>query len=204
LTGFLSVTLATAFASHAILETAQSVGLLAGDYNRHGHGTVFSVGLTAAIGGLCGILLYLAHLAELDETSVPSLARALRGRIGWRTVFASAFGACLVLFAMESAEQLTAGRFDGMTSAFSAAPIVGLGLVLVISSVCNALASIVCTWLANAHRRLVRVVAFLLRAPCEGGPATGLASKHAALATFDYTFDVSHTHGKRAPPCLAS
>ena len=204
LPGFLSITLATALASHAMLEIAQSIGLLGGDYLRHSHGAVFPVVLIAAAGAFCGALLYAAHLAELDDASVPALARALSERIGWQTIVSSAFGACLVLIVMESAEQLAAGRFEGVASVFGGVPIIGLGLVLFISSVCNALALTVCNWLANAHGRLVRVVAFFLRSPRDGTTATGLPSKHAALATFDYFFDISQTHGKRAPPCLAS
>lgn len=200
LAGLLSLALATALATHAVLDVVQVIGLLGGDYGRHSHETVFPVALAAAAVVLCGALLYTAHLAGLDNRSLPWLARALRKRIGWRSVILSAVGASLALLAMESAEQLAAHGFDGITSAFGGAPLVGLGVILFIGSIYNALAAALCRWLANAHTHLVLVVAFLLRARDTASAATDRRARRAALLTFDYTWDVSQTRGKRAPP----
>ncbi len=204
LAGFLSATLATAFLAHLILEIAQSTGLLSGDYGRHTHGAVFPVGLGAAVVGLCGVFLYAMHLAAVQDRSLPSIAHGLRRRIGWQAIVWSALGAGLVLLAMESAEQLASGGFDGVASAFGGVPLVGLGLILLISSLCNGLAWVVCSWLANAHAHLVSVIALLLRRRRSGEHFTGQRPKRAALAAFDYTWDASQAYGKRAPPRLAS
>jgi hypothetical protein len=204
LAGLLSITLATAFLAHLILEIAQSTGLLSGDYGHHGHGSVFPVGLGAAAIALCGIFLYAMHLANVAGSSLPSPAHDLRKRIGWQAIACGALGACLVLVAMESAEQYASGHFDGLASAFGGIPLAGLGLVFFISSLCNALAWVICNWLVNAHARLVSVIALLLRLRPSGAPLTGHQSKRTALAAFDYTSDASQAHGKRAPPCLAS
>jgi hypothetical protein len=204
LAGLLSVTLATAFLAHLILEIAQSTGLLSGDYGHHGHGSVFPVGLGAAAIALCGIFLYAMHLADVTGSSLPSLAHDLRKRIGWQAIACGALGACLVLVAMESTEQWASGSFDGVASAFGGVPLVGLGLILFICSLCNALAWVVCNWLVNAHARLVSVIALLLRLRSFGAPLTGHLSKRTALTAFDYTSDASQAHGKRAPPRLAS
>jgi hypothetical protein len=204
LAGFLSITLATAFVAHVVLEAAQSVGLLTGDYGRHAHDAVFPIGLAAAALALCGVLLYALHLAAADGRSLPLLARSIQTRIGWRAVALTAVGACLVLLGMETAEQLASGRLDGIASAFDGAPLAGLGLILFISAFCHALAWSFCNWLANAHARLVLAVAFLLRWRRIRAASTARRAKRAALTTFDYTWDVSQTHGKRAPPCLAS
>jgi hypothetical protein len=203
-TGLLSIALATAFAAHSILEMAQSLSLLSGDYGRHGHDAVFPVGLATTALGICGTLLYAVHLADVKDSSLPSLAHLLKKRIGWRAVVWSAVGACFVLLAMESAEQYASGHVDGLASAFGGIPLAGIGLVFFISSLCNALAWVICNWLANAHARLVSVIALLLRLRPSGAPLTGHRSKRTALAAFDYTSDASQAHGKRAPPCLAS
>ena len=201
--GFLSIALATALAAHALLEIAQSAGVLGGDYARHEHASVFPVCLAAAALALCGMLLYGAYLAGLDDASLPSLARSLRRLIGPGSILATSLCASLVLLAMESGEQLASGRFDGVASAFGSVPLAGAGAILAIGSLFNALAGAFCGWLASAHARLVFVVTLLLRAHYPTAAATTLA-KRAALTTFDYVWDVSQIHGKRAPPVLAS
>jgi hypothetical protein len=202
--GALSVTLATALATHSVLEAAQSVSLLGGDYGSHAHGALVPVGLTSVTVAVLAILLYVVHLSGLDSHSLPLLARALRARIGWRTVALCAVCACLVLVGMETAEQFAAGRFDGFSSAFGGVPAIGLGLIVLFSTAGNALLSALCDWLAGAHNRIVVALAFLLRLRDTAAPPTSGRSKRAKLTSFRYACDVSQVHGKRGPPSFAS
>lgn len=204
LAGFLSVTLATALTAHSILQLAQSLGLLGGDYGSHSHGSLFPIGLTAAAVMLFSSILYIVHLMDARDGSLPSLARALRRRISWHSVVLTAAGACPVLLAMEIVEQSTIGRFDGAASAFSAVPEVGFTLIFVVSLICNLLAWAICSLLENAHAQLVSVVAILLGSQPAGGIGNARRAKRGALSTFDYAWDVLQAHGKRAPPSLAS
>ncbi len=204
LTGSVWLALATAFVTHAILQAGEHAGLLQGDYGRHGHGALFPVASAGAVIGLGGCFLYVLYLANVDRRSAPSLARALRKSIGFHSVVAGALGASLILLAMESAEQLAAGSLDGDASAFGGAPLVGLGLILIVSSIFNALAAVFCNWLANAHAKLVFVVALLLRPHCGVPGPIGCHAKRTSLTTFDYVWDAAQIHGKRAPPFPAS
>jgi hypothetical protein len=202
--GTLSVTLATALTTHLVLEAAQSASLLGGDYRSHDHGALAPVGLASATVAVLAIVLYVVHLSGLDSRSLPSLARALRARIGWRTVTLCAVCACLVLVGMETAEQFAAGHFDGFSSAFGGVPAVGLGLIVLFSAVGNALLSALCDWLAGAHTRIVIALAFLRRLRDAAAVPAAASFKRANLTTFHYTCDAPQVHGKRGPPSFAS
>jgi hypothetical protein len=201
--GILSVAFATALAAHAALYVAQSAPLLGGDYHRHAHGAVFPVGFAGLTAALGAILMYGIHLASLDSRSLPSLARAFRARIGWQTIFLTALAASLVLVGMETAEQFVAGQFDGVSSAFSGVPEIGLALLVLFSAIGNALLRALCDCLAQSHARIVLAVAFLLCSRNAHSVLPSRVSKRKLLTTFRYACDAPQAYGKRGPP-LAS
>jgi hypothetical protein len=203
-TGILSVTFATALATHSVLELAQSARLLGGDYGDHAHGAVIPVAIAAVTGALLASLLYAVHLIGEGPISLPSLAQEFRAKLGWRTIPLSAIAACLVLIGMETAEQLAAGHFDGLASAFGSAPAIALALIVLFSAAANALLSVLCTWLVGAHTRIVSGLAFLLRPRDTTAAPSSRRCKRAALATFHSARDGAHVHGTRAPPSFAT
>jgi transposase len=191
-----TVTLAT----HSMLAWAQSAGLLRGDYGEHLHGFVTPIALAGLTAGAAALFLYGVHLVDLDTCSVPLLARAFRARLGWQAVGVTALCASLALVGMETGEQLAARHFDGFSSAFSGAPAVGLGLILLFSAAASAALRALCAWLADAHTRIVFAIMFLRR-HCGKDTAPALAgSWRASLAAVCYVCDASHVYGKRAPP----
>jgi hypothetical protein len=203
-TGTLSAILATALATHSVLELAQSARLLGGDYGDHTHGAVIPVVLVAVTGLLLATFLYAVHLIGDGPNSLPSLARTFRARLGWHTILFGTIAACAVLMGMEAAEQLAAGRFDGLASAFGSVPAVAIGLTVLFSAVANALLSALCTRLVGAHVRIVSALAFLLRRRDTTGALLTRRCKRAALATFRYACEGRQIHGTRAPPFSAS
>jgi hypothetical protein len=202
-TGFLSATFTVALASHTSIGLAQSAGLLGGDYGSHPHPVLFPLGLAAVTALLSAIFLYVVHLASTDLRSLPSLARAYRARLAWRSVALTAFGAALVLVAMETAEQVAVGRFDGLFSAFGSSPGIGLALVLLLSAAGIALLRALCEWLAGAHARIVLAIAYLLRRQDTRALLAFERSKCALRAAVRNVCDAPQALGKRAPPILA-
>ena len=200
--GFLSVTLAVALAAHASLGLGQSLGVLGGDYASHRHQGFFPLAVAGLTAALSAIFLYAAHLAGARPSSLPSLARGLAARIGWRSVAVTAFAACLVLVGMETAEQLAAGCFDGLDSAFGGSPVTGLGLILLFSAVGNALLRRVCNWLAGAHARIIVAIAYLFRRRDPSANLHCAHSRRVALIAFRYACDLPQALGKRGPPIL--
>jgi hypothetical protein len=200
--GFFSVTFAVALAAHTAIGIAQSVGLPGGDYASHPHQALFPLGLASLTAGLSAIFLYAVHLAGAGFPSLPSLARSLRTRIGWQSFVAIALGAGLVLVGMESAEQLAAGRYDGLLSAFGGSPGIGLGLILLFSAAGNALLRALCNWFAGAHARITHVLSYLFRR--RGGDASPARerSRRTTLPVFRYACDAPQALGKRGPPIL--
>jgi hypothetical protein len=197
--GFLWATCAVTLAAHTVLAWAQSFGLIPGDYGQHVHGLLGPLSLAGLTAGLATLVLYGAHLAGLDARSLPPLASTLRKRLGWQAVALTSLAACLLLVGMESAEQLAAHHFDGLLSAFSGMPAFGLGLIALLSVVADAVLRAVCTWLADAHVRIVLAISFLLRPG--SSPLAGVAySRQPCLAAVCCASDSSHVYGKRAPP----
>ena len=199
--GLLSASFLTALAAHALLGGLQAAGLLQGDYGSHAHGSVLPVTLCAVTAISLASLCYVLHLAGLERGALPHVARALRARVGWQTVLGVAAIAVLCLAGMETAEQFAAGHFDGLASAFSSSPVIGLVAVAALAIVVNGLAGSVCGWLAGAHERIVRLLAYALRtlfAP-SARPASSYAL--AAVANSDACRPyLSRVHGRRGPP----
>jgi hypothetical protein len=200
--GILSVAFAVALGAHTVLSLGQSAGLLGGDYSSHNHQGLFPVALAGVTVALGAIFLYVVHLAGAGGSSLPSLARELGRQIGWRSVALTALAACLVLAGMEAGEQLAAGRFDGLFSAFGSSPIAGLGLILLLSAAGNALLQNVCRWLAGAHAQIVLAIAYLLSRREIGANPCRARSKRVALTVFRYACDIPQALGKRGPPIL--
>jgi hypothetical protein len=197
LAGFLLATCAVTLATHTVLAWAQSFGLIPGDYGQHVHGLLGPLILSGLTAGLASLVLYGAHL--VDARSLPPLASTLRKRLGWQAVALTSLAACLLLVGMESAEQLVAHHFDGFLSAFSGVPAFGLGLIVLLSVVADAVLRAVCTWLADAHIRIVLAISFLLR-PGSTPLAGVVQSRQPCFAAVCYASDSSHVYGKRAPP----
>ncbi len=199
LAGFLLATCAVTLAAHTALALVQSSGLIPGDYGRHVHGLLVPLSLAGLTAGLATLVLYAIHLVGLDTRSLPPIAASLRERLGWQAVALTGLAACLLLVGMESAEQLAAHHFDGFLSAFSGVPVFGLGVIALFSVAANAVLRAVCTWLADAHARIVLTISFLLR--CANTPLACVShSRRPSLATVCYAADSSHVYGKRAPP----
>lgn len=193
------MTSTVALAAHMCLAYAQAGGLLHGDYGRHAHGSLVSIGLSSLMAAMCAISLYLVHLVGLGTRSLPSLARALRARLGWQTVTVIGLTASLLLFGMEAGEQLAAGRFDGALSAFGGIPALGFGLIALFSAAGAALLRALCDWLINAHAHIVSLISFLL--PDHTAPGLLRARfKGELVGSVRYACDVSQANGKRAPP----
>jgi hypothetical protein len=191
-----TVTLAT----HSMLAWAQSARLLRGDYGEHLHGFVAPIAFAGLTAAAAALFMYVLHLAGLDTRSLPLFARAFRARLGWQAVGVTALVASLALIGMESGEQLAAGHFDGFASAFSGAPAVGLGLILLFSAATNAALRALCAWLADAHARIVFAIMFLRRFRDETAAPALARSRRDSLAAICYVCDASHAYGKRAPP----
>lgn len=202
--GLFLVTFAVTLATHAALEYAQSVGLLHGDYGSHTHASLVPVALGSLTAAVCAISLYAAYLANLDKRSLPSLARALRAKLGWQVTVAISLAASVLLFGMEASEQLAAGRLDGLLSAFGAVPAYGLGLIVFFSAAGNAILRALCTRLIAAHTRMVSLVAFFLQdRTADPGPLCALFRGELPSALC-CACDASRAHGKRGPPVFAS
>jgi hypothetical protein len=200
--GILSVTLAVDLGVHIALGLGQSAGLLSGDYSSHNHQGLVPLALAGLTVTLSAIFLYAVHLADVGPSSLPSLARELGRRIGWQSVALTSLAACLVLAGIETGEQLAAGRFDGLFSAFGSSPIVGLGLILLFSAIGNALLQAVCKWLAGAHARIVLAIAYLLSPRAVSPNRCCSRSKRVAFTVFRYACDIPQALGKRGPPIL--
>ena len=201
--GVLQVTSTVALATHTFLGYAQASGLLHGDYGYHTHGSLVPVGLGSLAAAMCATFLYAVHLAGLGTRSLPSLARALRAHLGWQTVTVIALIAALLLFGMETGEQLAGGRFDGALSAFGDIPALGLVLIILLSAAGNALLRALCDWLIHAHTRIVSLISFLLADRTAAGPLQARFNGE-LLAAIRYACDASQANGKRAPPVFAS
>jgi hypothetical protein len=199
--GVLQVTLTVALVTHTALGYAQAGGLLHGDYGRHAHGSIVSIGLGSLLAAMCAIFLYAVHLAGLGTRSLPSLARAFRARLGWQTVTVIGLVASLLLFGMETGEQLAAGRFDGSLSAFGDIPVLGFGLIALFSAAGTALLRAVCNWLMDAHTRIVSLISFLFTDRTAAGPLRARFNGE-LLAAVRYVCDASQANGKRAPPAF--
>ena len=195
----LSVAFVVALGAHAVLGLAQSAGLLGGDYGSHRHAGIVPLGLAGLTTALSAALLYITHLAGAGR-SLPSLARGLRAKIGWRSVAVTALIACLVLGGVETAEQLAAGRFDGLYSAFGGSPIIGLVLVVALSVAGNLWLRLACNWLAGAHSRIVLALAYLLDRRGHGAGLCPTRPQRVALNAFHYICDIPQALGKRGPP----
>jgi hypothetical protein len=197
--GFLLATCAVTLVAHTVLALAQSSGLIPGDYGHHVHGLLVPLSLAGATAGLVTLVLYGSHLIGLDARSLPPLASSLRERLGWQAIILTCLAACLLLAGMESVEQLAAHHLDGPLSAFSGVPAFGIGLIALLSIAVNAVLRAVCTWLADAHIRIVLAISFLLRP--RGTPVACVAhSRRPCLATVCYASYSSRVYGKRAPP----
>jgi hypothetical protein len=155
------------------------------------------------VAAMSAILLYIVHLAGLGTRSLPSLARALRAHCGWQTVTVIGLIASLLLFGMETGEQLAAGRIDGALSAFGDIPALGFGLIALFSAAGTALLRALCDWLIDAHTRIVSLISFLLTDRTSAGPLRA-RFKGELLAAVRYVCDASQANGKRAPPAFAS
>jgi hypothetical protein len=199
--GVLQVTLTVALLSHILLGCAQTSGLLQGDYGRHAHGSVAATALASLTAAMCAIFLYVVHLAGLRGRSLPSLARALRAQLGWRTVAIIGVAAALLLAGMETGEQLAAGRLDGPLSAFGNVPALGFGLIVLFSAAGNAVLRALCNWLIGVHAHIVSFVSFLLLRD-RGEPAGPLRAPFSCglRVSVSYAYAASQAHGKRAPP----
>lgn len=203
-TGISSIACSAALATHAVLELAQSVALLGGDYGRHAHSALLPLGLAAVTAGVLAVCLYAVHLIGEDVNSLPALARHFQARIGWRTTAASASAACLILVGMETAEQFAAGHFDGFASALGGVPALGLGLIVLFAAAGNVASSALCKWLATAHTRIVLALAFFLRLGAKASTLSSRRCRRTAAIALRYSCDVSQIHGTRAPPSFAS
>ncbi len=199
--GVLQVTLMVALVTHMFLGYAQTAGLLQGDYDRHAHGSIVAIGLGGLTAAMCAIFLYTVHLAGLGKRSLPSLARALRVHLGWQTVAVIGLLASLLLFGMETGEQLAAGRFDGALSAFGEVPALGLGLVVLFSAAGNVLLRALCDWLIDTHTHIVSLISFLFTDRTAAQPLQS-RFKRELLAAVLYACDASQANGKRAPPAF--
>ncbi|MGC2634129.1 MAG: hypothetical protein WA215_07950 [Candidatus Cybelea sp.] len=202
--GLFLVTFAVTLATHAALEYAQFVGLLHGDYGSHTHASLVPVTLGSLTAALCAISLYAAYLANLDKRSLPSLARALRAKLGWQVTVAISVAASVLLFGMEASEQLAAGRLDGLLSAFGAVPAYGLGLIVIFSAAGNAILRALCTRLIAAHTRMISLIAFLLQDRTAGPEPLCALLRGELPSALCCACDASRVHGKRGPPVFAS
>ena len=191
--GLFLVTFAVTLATHAALECAQFAGLLRGDYGSHTHASLVPVALGSLTAAICAISLYAAYLANLDKRSLPSLARALRAKLGWQVTVAISLAASVLLFGMEASEQLAAGRLDGLLSAFGAVPAYGLGLIVFFSVAGNAILRALCTRLIAAHTRMVSLMHFFYRT----GVRTRDRSVRCSEASSPLPFAVLATHRER-------
>jgi hypothetical protein len=199
--GVLQVALMVALATHTFLGYGQAAGLLHGDYGLHAHGSIDAIGLGSLAAAMWAIFLYAVHLAGLGARSLPSLARAFRAHLGWRTVAVIGLTASLLLFGMETGEQLAAGRFDGALSAFGDIPALGFGLIVLFSAAGAALLRALCDWLIDAHTQIVSLISFLL--PNHTAPGLLRARfKGELLASVRYACDASQVNGERAPPAF--
>jgi hypothetical protein len=200
----LSLTFATALGTHVVLGLAQSAALLGGDYGRHSHGALIPIALAAATAAILAALLYGVHLIGEGPNSLPLLARAFQARVGWRTIALSSIAACLLLAAMETAEQLAAGRYDGFASAFGSLPAATLGIIVLFNAAGNTLLRELCAWLAGTHTKIVSALAVLLRRGHKSAAGSARRCNRAAFVAFRYACDILQVHGTRAPPSLAS
>ena len=191
--------LATALATHALLTWGQVAGVMQGDYGQHGHAAVAPMLVGTVTIGAAVLLSYLVHLAGGNAGVLPTLARRFAGRLGWRSAGAIALLAAVVLVGMETGEQLTAGRFDGLSSAFGNLPVIGLALLALCGAGANVALRAMCQWLARAHDRILRAVTYLLRCTRDVKPSLAyvLMSSEAAGR---YARDTARIFGRRAPP----
>jgi hypothetical protein len=197
--GVLQVTLSVAFVTHMCLGYAQAAGLVQGDYSHHAHGSLAPIGLGSLTAATCAIFLYTVHLAGLGTGSLPSLARVLRAHLGWQTVAIIGLLAMLLLFGMETGEQLAAGHLDGALSAFGGVPALGLGLIVLFSAAGNTLLRALYDWLIDAHTHIVSLISFLFSDRTAAGPPQA-RFRGELLAAVRYACDASQANGERAPP----
>jgi len=190
----------SALATHGVLEFGQRSGVLQGDYDAHAHGMVLPVALLAVVAGMTALLLYVLHLLGAQPGALPSIARRSAAYFGWTSTSIAAGAAGLLLVGMETAEQLAAGRFDGIVSAFGSQPIFGLLLIVLFSFAANAALRACCHWIAAAHARIALAIA----APRagNGGIIKASSSRRTRIAQGAYDCGASRVYGRRAPPVL--
>jgi len=191
----------SALAAHAVLEFGQRSGVLRGDYDSHAHGMVFPVLLGAAAAGISALALYVLHLAGAQPGAIPSIARRSAAHFGWQSATVAAVAAALLLVGMETAEQLAAGRFDGIASAFGNVPVVTLALIACFSFAATAGLRACCRWIAAAHVHIVVAIAALLRAD-DASARIILRSPRPRVAQGAYDCGASRIYGRRGPPIL--
>jgi hypothetical protein len=191
----------TAFVAHALLAAFQAHGVLAGDYGEHAHASVGPVAAAAIASVLIASACYVLHVAALGPGSLPTLARWFKARLGLRSAMAIAAGASAVLIVMESAEQLGAGHFDGIASAFGSVPLAGLAIVVLVAACATAVLARVSRWMADAHERIAYAIARILWPRRGGVHAVRCTSRFAPLpALAAQRLHHERINGLRAPP----
>ena len=187
-------------ATHAALEFAQRSGVLHGDYDTHAHGMVLPVLLLAFVAGMTAFLLYLLHLIGAQPGALPSIARRAASYFDARSAAVASAAAAFLLVGMETTEQLAAGRFDGVASAFGSRPIFGILLIVLFSAAVNAALRACCHWIAAAHAHIALAVA----TPRGGsdGVINLRPSRRTHIAEGAYDCGASRVYGRRGPPVL--
>ncbi len=187
----------SALATHTALAYTQARGLIPGDYADHPHGTVVPVLFGATLAGTAALLLYVLHLFGVRPEALPALARKSASRFGWQSAVVSAVGSTVLLVGMETVEQLGAGHFDGVTSAFSSVPLLGLVLIALFSAAVTGALRACCKWIAAAHAHVVLSLAVVL--PNRDAFGCVVRRSRPAFAGA-YAFAASRIYGRRGPP----
>ncbi len=198
-TGLSFATLAVALLTHTLLWWAQLLGLLSGDYDAHAHGSIALVSAMCVTAGSGAAFVYFLHVFTRTKDSLADLARSCLRTLHLRLGAFLALAGGAVLYAMESCEQLAAHHLDGPMSAFGGTPVVGFAVLVTVALLVMGFLRAVCAWLADAHERIVRVVALFVRRGVDA-QSPAFARRDLECSPTRRALLVIQTHGTRAPP----
>jgi len=196
--GFASATL-----THTCLAASSAVGL-AGDYSSHAHFMLFPVALAAFLGSAIVALALLLHSLDCRRSgALLTIARDFASLDLKKPIGAAASTGIATLWCMESLEQLSGhGHLDGLLSAFGAAPLVGIAIVVIASAALLFGTRRLAGWLGKVGDRIVELI---LTSGRWTFPDLGLRDEPAyEPLTRVVEFLVARSRGLRAPPPLSA
>jgi hypothetical protein len=198
--GLILAACAGALVAHGAIAAATSAHILPSDYGAHPHGALpLLFLLLGTAGGFAG-LMYLLHVSSTGPRSLPTLARACRSRLTWRIFPAIVVASCAVLMATEFVEQASAGHVDGVLSAFSDVPTIGVGIIAMTCAFVLVAARAILGWLIETHAAIATVL-WTLVARLQPKATSGLYARLALLITPVISARATaRRSGKRAPP----